>query len=190
MTVHESNQSLFENQTATVVFAHWHGHEMAILPLLRPFKIATLISQSRDGDLMNYVVEKMGGKTSRGSSSRGAISGLKGLIKLCQSGRNASMAVDGPKGPIYKVKPGVFELSRLLDAPIVPMGIAARSSYVFKRSWNQAMLPLPFTRVQVYFGDHLSPVTKGSSAKDLKLSEGLENALNGAVERAKIDISF
>ena len=42
------------------------------------------------------------------------------------------MAVDGPKGPLHRVKPGVFEFSRLADAKIVPVGVAIRAPLFFK----------------------------------------------------------
>lgn len=187
--VSPTTQQLFDENQRTLVFSHWHGHEMAILPLLRPFKIATLISQSKDGELMNEIVQRMGGATSRGSSSRGAISGLKGLIRLCKNGHNASMAVDGPKGPIYKVKSGVFELSRLLDAPIIPMGVAAKSCHIFQKSWNKAMLPLPFTRVQVVFGDYLPALTREDSPKESHLAKRLEQAMQVTVAQAEKFIS-
>ena len=85
-----------------VVFAHWHGDELVLLSLIGHYRIATITSQSIDGDLMTKVVHLVGGKTTRGSSTRGGISALKGLIRLVNQGRNCSFAVDGPKGPLHQ----------------------------------------------------------------------------------------
>ena len=90
-----------------VLLAHWHGDELAVLHLVKPFKIATMTSTSKDGELINFVIKKLGGATSRGSSTRGGVTALMGLIRLMKKGYNSSMAVDGPRGPIYQVKPEI-----------------------------------------------------------------------------------
>ncbi len=135
-----------------LIFAHWHGTELHIVPLVRPYRIATMTSTSKDGQLIDFTIRKFGGATSKGSSTRGGIGALKGLVRLIvQQDYRGSMAVDGPKGPLHMVKPGVFELSRLAGARIVPMGSAASSAIVFEKSWNKASLPKPFSRVVVCF---------------------------------------
>ncbi len=135
------------------VFAHWHRDELSVLQLAGAYRIATITSKSKDGQLIDFVVRKCGGATTKGSSSRGGASALRGLIKLVAAGRSASFAVDGPRGPIFKSKPGVFELSMLTGATIIPVGIASRSRFIFRKSWNRARLPKPFTRVVVWFDE-------------------------------------
>lgn len=139
------------------VFAHWHGDELAIVQLVGRYRIATMTSTSRDGQLMDRVIRLLGGATCRGSSTRGGVGALKSLVRLCRSGYNASMAVDGPRGPIHRVKPGVFHLARLARGTIVPVGVASSRTHVFRSSWNRAQLPKPFARVVVYFGPPYVP---------------------------------
>lgn len=91
-----------------IILAHWHGDELLLLSLIRRYKVATIASTSVDGDLMASLVGLMNGKVVRGSSTRGGAGALKGLMRLVRAGHNSSFAVDGPKGPIYKVKPGVL----------------------------------------------------------------------------------
>jgi hypothetical protein len=167
-----------------LIFAHWHGDELCIVPLVVPFKIATMTSTSKDGQLIDFVIRKFGGATSKGSSTRGGIGALKGLIRLMKAGRNASMAVDGPKGPIYKAKPGVFELSRLAQAQIVPMGAAASNAIVFTKSWNKAKLPKPFSLVKVWFGEPFPVLSRDVSAKDDQLALRLEAEIANACQQA------
>ncbi len=163
-----------------IVFAHWHGTELAIVSLIRTYRIATMTSTSKDGELMDFTVRRFGGATSRGSSTRGGIGALKGLIRLMSNGYRASMAVDGPKGPLHVVKPGVFELSRLAQARIVAMGSAASREIVFQKSWNKATLPKPFSRVVVYFGEPWPVITKDQSAKDEKMALRLADEISRA----------
>ena len=112
-----------------------------------------MTSTSVDGQLIDYVIRKLGGATAKGSSTRGGSNALRGLVSagLMEEGYRASMAVDGPKGPIYQVKPGVFELSKLAGAWIAPLGVANSSQFVFQKSWNKARLPKPFRSVVVCF---------------------------------------
>jgi lysophospholipid acyltransferase (LPLAT)-like uncharacterized protein len=167
-----------------LIFAHWHGHELCIVPLVTSYKIATMTSTSKDGQLIDFVIRRLGGATSRGSSTRGGVGALKGLVRLMGQGYRASMAVDGPKGPLHKVKPGVFELSRLAEAQIVPVGVACSNAIVFKKSWNKALLPKPFTRVVVTFGPAQPPVERDQSAKDFARAEDLAAKISNACRLA------
>ncbi len=173
------------SQGQPVIFAHWHGDELAILPLVRHYRLATMTSTSKDGQLVDSVIRRFGGKTSKGSSTRGGIAALKGLVRLMKKDRhNASMAVDGPKGPIHQVKPGVFELSKLTRAPIVPTGLACSRTFIFKKSWNQAVLPKPFAKVVVLFGPTLAPLKKEDQARDPAWSTNLQRELFSARRQA------
>ncbi len=150
--------------------------------MVKRLRIATMTSTSKDGQLIDFVIRKFGGETSKGSSTRGAVSALKGLIRLVKGGFNSSMAVDGPKGPIYQVKPGVFELAKLTNATIVPVGIASSSFFVFEKAWNKARLPKPFSRIEIYFSKPLD--LNFENIKDPKNSEQLANAIANACEEA------
>lgn len=167
-----------------LIFAHWHGDELMIFPLVKPYKIATMTSTSKDGELVDFAIRKLGAATSRGSSTRGGIGALKGLVRLMGQGHNASMAVDGPKGPLHKVKPGVFELSRLAKARVVPIGAASSNSILFRKSWNQARLPKPFAKVVVWFNEPLPLVTREQSPHDPALAEHLEREIAKACQHA------
>lgn len=167
-----------------IIFAHWHGDEPAIIHLVTRYRIATMTSTSRDGALIDFVIRKLGGATSRGSYTRGAVGALKGLVTLMRKGFNASMAVDGPKGPIHKVKPGVFELSRLAKAHIISTGVASSSALVFEKSWNKASLPKPFARVVVVLGHPSGMVSKADDVRSPELSASLASHLSDAHHQA------
>ena len=167
------------------IMAHWHGDELVLLSQIHKYRIATIASTSKDGEMMNTIIRMKGVKTSRGSSTRGAVSALKGLLKLVKSGRNASFAVDGPKGPLHAVKPGVFELSRLMNAPIFWSGVSADRAWRFEKSWNKTYLPKPFAKVYVQWFGPVSAVTKNDDPRDPLLAERLADALRKAQEAAR-----
>lgn len=162
-----------------ILLAHWHGDELAMIWKIKDYRLAIITSTSKDGEIMAMILKLVGAKTPRGSSTRGGSSALRGLIRFMkEEGRNSSFPVDGPKGPIYKAKPGIFEVSRLLNAPIFPAGMACDRAWKFPKSWNQTYLPKPFARVTMVWGEPLSPVSKDDDPRSPKLAETLENALH------------
>lgn len=137
------------------VLAHWHHDEIAVIHMLKRYHVACMISLSKDGALIARVAELLGARVSRGSSSRGAIQALKGILRLSKEGWRPSVAVDGPRGPIYKVKPGVIEIARVIKAPIVAVSMCSSRSYISKKSWNKLEFPLPFSKVIIRWSEAL-----------------------------------
>lgn len=183
-----------EQRKTPLVFSHWHGDELVLLSLTKKFRIATLTSTSDDGQLIDFVLKKMGAETSKGSSTRSAISGLKGLIRLVLSGRNVSFAVDGPKGPIYEVKPGVFEVFKVLknkseNAKLFAAGIACDRCWSFKKSWNKTYFPKPFSNVIIYWAELSNEIDIKNPSSDenkLRLKSYLHNAKEKALNELRV----
>ncbi|MEZ0390987.1 MAG: lysophospholipid acyltransferase family protein [Pseudobdellovibrionaceae bacterium] len=180
----ESMKDSIRNQEP-LVFAHWHGDEVALIYLIGRYRIATITSTSKDGEMMNTVIHLLGGVTTRGSSTRGAINALKGLVRIVRDQkRNSSFAVDGPKGPLHQVKPGVFEISRLLGGPIYSVGVACDRKWVFEKAWNKAYLPKPFARIHMQWMGPVGPVTREQDPRSPVLAQDLSDALRNAEREA------
>jgi lysophospholipid acyltransferase (LPLAT)-like uncharacterized protein len=160
-----------------VVFAHWHGDELVLISLVSRYRIATIASTSKDGEIMNTVLRMLGASTSRGSSTRGAVSALKGLLRLAKFGHNVSFAVDGPKGPLHVVKPGVFELARVIRAPIFVAGVSVSHCWRFEKAWNKTYLPKPFAKILIEWD---GPFINGEDIEDPR-SEDLAKRLGAAL---------
>ena len=167
-----------------VILAHFHQDELALVALTPIYRIATMTSTSKDGELISTVLRLLGGSVSRGSSTRGGATALKGLIKLCKAGANSSFAVDGPKGPIFEVKPGVFELSRLLKSPIFAGGVFCDRFWSFPKAWNQTYLPKPFARLKIVWIKTFDCVTKDQDPRAEDLAKTLKNQLFAARQQA------
>lgn len=183
--IHETDEvRSWRKSGESFVIAHWHGDELGILPLLRPYHVACIISTSQDGDLMNKAVQLLGGETVRGSSTREGAQALKGILRLKKKGRRPSVAVDGPRGPIHEVKPGVLQISRLTGLPIVPLSFATNRGFIFKKSWNKSCLPLPFARVVIQWGQAMGPLTANDNPKDSGLARELALKITGAQKLA------
>lgn len=135
-----------------LIYACFHQDDLNCLPYFANNNICILISQSKDGQILASAVEHMGYQTVRGSSHRGGVAGLLAFMKKVIEGSNATIAVDGPRGPIFKVKEGITAVSEKAKRPIVPVRAFPNWKHVFEKSWNKATLPLPFTRIKLVIG--------------------------------------
>ncbi len=184
--IHESpelKKAIEKNEV--VVLTHWHGDELGILYVAKHYRASAITSTSKDGEIINGFLNLIGVKTARGSSTRGGVSALKGILRLAKLGFRPSFAVDGPKGPYHKVKPGALEVAKLLGCPVHPLGVACSRSFVFKKSWNKTYLPLPFARVVLVWGKPLLSIPRESDLRSSELLNELEIALLDAGQKAR-----
>jgi lysophospholipid acyltransferase (LPLAT)-like uncharacterized protein len=169
------------------ILAHWHGDALALLPTIKRYRVAVLASGSKDGRIMTTLLRLLGARVSVGSSSRGGAAGLRGLMRLVRDDHNnCSFAVDGPRGPIYKLKPGVLEASRLLDCPIFYASVTCDRAYNWHRAWDQAFLPKPFARVQIEWRGPVRPLTRNDDPRDPALLGRLEHLMVQAKRDARV----
>jgi lysophospholipid acyltransferase (LPLAT)-like uncharacterized protein len=135
-----------------ILFALWHGRMFLSIQAHRGEGIATMASQSRDGELIARWLEKNGYVVVRGSTTRGGSQALREMVRLVRSGRHAALTVDGPKGPPRVVQPGVLQLARLTGAWILPI-TSSCSKPRFLASWDRYLLPYPFSKAVVAYGE-------------------------------------
>ncbi len=153
-----------------LIYACFHQDDLTCLPYFANRNIVILISQSKDGQILASAVEHMGYKTIRGSSHRGGVAGLLAGMRKVMDGYKMTIAVDGPRGPIYKVKEGITAVSEKSKRPIVPVRGFPISKHVFEKSWNKATLPLPFTKIKLKIGKIGFYTTEALEAKMRSLS--------------------
>ncbi|HLS05010.1 MAG TPA: lysophospholipid acyltransferase family protein [Wenzhouxiangella sp.] len=166
------------------IAAMWHGDELGLVCFGRFYHLAAMASLSRDGELMNYVLQKFGFATARGSSSRGGSSALRGLIRLARKGYSLVIAVDGPRGPAHKAKPGVLELARITGLPIYPCAMACSRHIPLHRSWDLTDLPTPFAKVLIYWGEPIR-IDSQEESRSPEVLQQLEDGINRCRELAR-----
>jgi lysophospholipid acyltransferase (LPLAT)-like uncharacterized protein len=135
-----------------LIYACFHQDDLSCLPYFSQKNICILISNSKDGQILASAVEHMGYQTVRGSSHRGGVAGLLAGMRKVMDGHKLTIAVDGPRGPIYKVKEGITAVSDKAKRPIVPVRGYPKWKFIFKKSWNKATLPFPFTKIVLHIG--------------------------------------
>jgi len=135
------------------IFAFWHSRLLVLTYLYKGWNAAVLVSSSKDGEIIARILQKQGHETIRGSSSRGGIKALTRLIRVLNKGtRPGGIVPDGPRGPRFRVQPGVITLAKKTGYPIIPITYSARRIKVFD-SWDRFLLPWPFTEALIIYGN-------------------------------------
>ena len=135
-----------------ILFALWHGRMYLSIQVHRKQGIVTMASLSKDGEIIARWLERNGYVVARGSTSRGGGAAFKEMVRAIRAGRAAALTVDGPRGPARVVQPGVAELARITGAWILPISFSSARPR-FLRSWDRYLLPLPFSRNVVAYGE-------------------------------------
>ena len=181
----ETMRSALQGRHA-LLLAHWHGDEFALAHLARGYRIATLASPSKDGRIMATLLRLQGAVVIPGSSSKRGAIGLKQLIRLAREGHVCSLAVDGPRGPIYKVKPGMLQISRLLDCPIYYPSISCDRAFHMHRSWDRGYVPKPFAHVHIEWRGPVAALGAADDPRDPLVIGRLEHLMVQAKRDAKV----
>ena len=171
--------------------AVWHARLTPIV-MLRPRhrRAVALISANSDGDIVARMIGNLGGEAVRGSSrnprkadkSRGAAEAAGKLATALRDGAIVVITPDGPRGPRMRAKPGVAAVSALAGAPVLPVGFSARRARMF-RSWDRFMLPWPFNRGVLVFGEPIEPPEDEPEAIEAH-RQAIEDAINAATREA------
>jgi lysophospholipid acyltransferase (LPLAT)-like uncharacterized protein len=134
------------------VTAFWHGSMMIGWFLQRNGNMASLVSQSKDGDVLAAILGKWNYHVVRGSSSTGGSDALTAMILLIREEYSLAITPDGPRGPICKMKAGAVITAKKSNVPLFLVGIGIKNKIILK-SWDRFEVPKPFSKVAVIYSD-------------------------------------
>jgi lysophospholipid acyltransferase (LPLAT)-like uncharacterized protein len=175
---HDDGLRAMRSAKQPVIFALWHGQLLPLLWQHRRQGIAILISEHGDGEIIARVAESLGYRTVRGSTSRGAARALLGLVRTIGEGNDLAITPDGPRGPARSVAPGTLIVAQRSKAPILPIAVVASSGWHL-RSWDRFLIPRPFARVNVSYGDLVyvnAGTIRDAGGEADRLSAGIDSA--------------
>lgn len=108
-----------------IILAFWHGRLLMMPVMYKGNGVAVMVSQHRDGELIARTVMRFGIDSVRGSSTRGWLGGVKGLLNEIKKGKDIAITPDGPKGPRFQAQMGIIGLAKITGLPIIPMTFGA-----------------------------------------------------------------
>jgi lysophospholipid acyltransferase (LPLAT)-like uncharacterized protein len=147
-----------------------------------------MVSRSFDGELITRILHRLGFRTIRGSSTRGAVRALLSMRNQAAQGAFTIFTADGPKGPRFVAKPGPLLVARNTQRPIYCFYFAPRRAWQLN-SWDRLQIPKPFTKVHLHWSKRIE-VPADANPEEMKLFHGqvqtaLENVRLEAERRAK-----
>jgi lysophospholipid acyltransferase (LPLAT)-like uncharacterized protein len=163
-----------------IICAFWHNRLLLMPYASRGRKAAALISRHRDGELISRTVSRFGFSSVRGSTTRGGGGALRLMPRLLKEGYDVGITPDGPRGPRYRVQPGVIYLARLSGRPVYPVAFASDRFRSFG-SWDRFQVPRLFSRGVFVWGEPMW-VRRGDDLEEKRIE--LEAALTAITARA------
>src|SRR3989442_11304292 len=104
-----------------VILAFWHNRLLLMLFPYRGQKACIMNSAHRDGEIITRVIKRFGISAVRGSSTRGWLGGLKGMIAAYRRRGEPIRGPDSPPRPPHQAQPGLRQPARGNGAPLLPV---------------------------------------------------------------------
>ncbi len=172
-TVHEERFDALRSRGEPYVFALWHGRMLLPIWRHRGQGVATMASKSKDGEIISRWLENNGYFAVRGSTNKGGARGIVLLKRYLEAGHAAALTVDGPKGPPRVVQEGIVTLARRSGAWVLPVSAGATRSR-FLRSWDRYLVPMPFARSFVTYGEPFRLGAESDQAALAKIGSAID----------------
>lgn len=170
LRVHFKDLSGQSTLRGPAIWLFWHNRMLLVPVLYRRFAKGrhgyALTSASKDGEIIAGLMAAFGMGSVRGSTSKQGAAALRNLVRVLRNGDDIGITPDGPRGPIYTLGPGALLLAQLSGAPVIPIHVEYSRCIRFK-SWDRFMVPLPFSRVDVAFGEQYM-VAKANSETEFE----------------------
>ena len=172
-----------EPRTRPAIYCFWHRCVFSAAHTFRDHQIRVLTSRSYDGEFIARIIERLGFRAVRGSSSRGAVSALRELQRELTGGAFVAFTIDGPRGPRYVAKPGPIHLARATGAPVFCFYVAVERAWVLN-TWDAFIVPKPFSRICCYVCSPIAVPADGDLEMYVaKMQAELERARTNAENR-------
>ncbi|MBC7427372.1 MAG: lysophospholipid acyltransferase family protein [Bacteriovorax sp.] len=181
-----------KNNHQNFIFAIWHQNLFAGILAQTGHQHIVIVSKSNDAEPVAFTCKHLGHLVVRGSSRKGSVdkngqAAKEEMIECLKKGHPGAVTVDGPKGPAFKVKPGIIDMAKKSKALLVPYVVCPKSYWQFK-SWDSFKLPKPFSKILVSYGEPIAvcennisyeeDLNKLEAAMNLLTNETLKNLTN------------
>lgn len=170
-------------ESGQYVIAFWHSR-FVLMPYSYPDRrLVILSSRHRDSRMLAAVMQRFGLVQAWGSSSSGAVSGLRQILRCVRDGHDVGITPDGPRGPRRRAQPGVIAIARLSGKPIVPVAFSARPARRLA-SWDRTLVPWPFGRGLFLYGEPIRIPRDAGEEQQERARRSLEQVLDQLTDEA------
>jgi lysophospholipid acyltransferase (LPLAT)-like uncharacterized protein len=159
------------------VIALWHGELLPLVWYHRYRDIAALISTHADGEVIARIVESLGYRAIRGSTSRGGARALLEAVRELERGRDVAFTTDGPRGPRQVSAAGAGVAAARAGVVVVAVGAVVDRAWRL-RSWDRFVVPRPFATIIVRYAAVPPPAGRSPAAGEA-LTPAIDTALLG-----------
>jgi lysophospholipid acyltransferase (LPLAT)-like uncharacterized protein len=170
-----------------VIYSFWHRAVFPAAWMWRRQRIAVMVSRSFDGEYIARIIEKLGFRAVRGSSSRGGAGALLGMQSELEKGETVAFTIDGPRGPKFVAKPGPVMLSKISGKPMAAFYVALSSAWVLN-TWDEFMIPKPFSKALVRLGRKIQVPADADEAQMRTYHGQLQEALEQVTRFAEENV--
>ncbi|PTX93778.1 hypothetical protein DB345_19550 [Spartobacteria bacterium LR76] len=183
------DDSVIKDDTSgkSIILCFWHNRILGItVSFLRRYPkhrkgVTVLTSPSKDGEILAQIMAGFRMGAIRGSSSRRGSQAMRELVRAVDRGIDIAVTPDGPRGPCYKLGPGVVFLAQTTGTRILPIH-AKFSRCVRLKSWDRFIIPLPFSTISVKVGEPISVPAELTPEEFEKVRLDLENTLKNEAD--------
>ena len=182
----------YPTQNKKIIFAMWHSDECCIhgIPNEQRDKVGVLISKSVDGEIIARVVKKLGyslirGSQDKGTQNKGGVKATMEMIEWLNEDKNVAIMIDGPVGPLHRVKNGVIKVAKHTGAVIIPVvWYSPNLSFLKLPTWDKFKFPIWFTKIVNLYGDPIYVPEECSTEQEQDIKEQLRQALFSLEKKA------
>jgi lysophospholipid acyltransferase (LPLAT)-like uncharacterized protein len=162
---------VWHNRVPPSIICDYRARQRRVAPL------SVLTSASKDGGWAEAVARRFRMHAIRGSSSRRGAAALVGLVRHIRAGGDIVITPDGPRGPNYKIAPGLLYLAQRTGAGIVPVEVHLSRYWSVGKRWEALRIPKPFSKVTMTY--HV-PITITASEDEFAAETARLDAAMGA----------
>ena len=190
-----------QKNNSNAVFT-WHGRIFMASPFIEKLvkkisykgNLLTVASKHKDGNLAFMAMSFFGFKKIEGSSANknrkgedsGAISSALRVLKELRNGDSSIfIALDGPRGPKFKINSNIVGLAQKTESTIFPVVVSYSRKKEFN-SWDKFQLPFPFSKI-IY--DFLEPIELKRDMNTKQIENEIEAKMNEKMEKNDEELS-
>ena len=185
----DQREAFYRRTGKRCVFAILHAHQLAAMSMSEA-NAGTLVSRSRDGDLLVPALKACQLVPIRGSTGNGRKGGATALVEMIRHvrrGYSVVVAVDGPRGPRGKVQPGAATIAVKAGVPVVPVVAIADQRWILSKTWDRLQILKPFCNVRAQFGDPIYPC-EAAFKSDREVIEEMSQAIEESLRRMESEL--